>query len=344
MKKLTLISALISVITASLPSAWSQEVTKVGTTAANFLKLEVGARAVAMAGAFTAVANDGSALYWNPAGLARLHQFGLSYHNVDLYAGIRHQFVGIMIPAGDNNTFGVSFNYVDLGEIEQTTIREPDGTGLKFGASDLAVGISYSRNLTDRVAFGITGHYIHEKIWTESGDGYAFDFGTLFEPGVAGLRIGMTITNLGPEMRLNNGPNLTFQKQQNKDFPGNRRIPAQFVTQHYELPLTFRLGVQLELFGSNGVMAKSEENRVTVVAEVNDAFDNALRSTYAVEYWWRNTLALRGGLRQNFDLARFSFGGGLQVPVKGLQFRFDYALADYGDLGTIGITSVDLAF
>lgn len=341
MRKCTLVLILIF---ACVTIVNAQEVTKVGTTAANFLKLEVGARAIGMAGAFVPVSNDGSSLYWNPAGIAQIERYALTYHNVDLYAGIRHQFVGVILPVGSNNTFGVSFNYVDIGDIEETTIEEPDGTGRFFSSNDLAVGLTYSRRLTDRLSFGITGHYIHERIWTETSNGFAFDFGSLFQPGLAGLRIGMTITNLGPEMHISNGPNITFEKRQDTDFPGNRRIPSQFVTQKFELPMTFRLGVQMSLIGGTDALIANTNNSVTLVAQFDDAFDNALRATYAMEYWWNETIALRGGLRQNYDLAQFTFGGGLQVPVKELMFRFDYAIADYGDLGNVNIISVELLF
>lgn len=78
--------------------------------------------------------------------------------------------------------------------------------------------------------------------------------------------------------------------------------------------------------------------------EVNDAFDNPMLAKYGLEYEWRRTLALRAGYKQKYDLATFSFGGGLRLPFGGMNVSFDYALADYGDLGSVHVTSVEIGF
>lgn len=328
------------------PAFAQGEVHKVGTTAANFLNLEVGARAVALAGAFTALANDASTLKWNPAGLSFFDRLTVTYHNVNLYADIKHQFVGVVIPAGSNNVFGVALDYVDLGKIEKTTVESPDGTGLFFISYDMAVSLSYSRMLTDRVTFGVTGRYVHEQIWQEKADGYCGDLGLLFTPGLSGLRVGMSITNFGPNMAMDEGPLQTFSYEPRPDQPGvgNRNLDAKFMVDDYPMPISFQMGMVLDLVGPNAFLAKSPSNRLTWVFEVNDAFDNPMRAKYGLEYEWRRTLALRAGYKQKYDLATFSFGGGLRLPLGGMNVSFDYALADYGDLGSVHVTSVEIGF
>ena len=322
------------------------EVTKVGTTAANFLNLEVGARAISLGGAFTAVANDASALKWNPAGLTYFNRISLSHTHTNLYVDIKHQFVGLIIPVGLNNFFGVSLNYIDLGKIERTTIEQPDGTGLFFSSNNMAFGVSYARRLTDRVSIGVTGQWFREQIWQEKADGICADIGLIYSPGISGLKIGMSITNFGPDVAMNEGPLKTFSYEPQEDQPGvgNRNLPAKLQVEKYAMPISFQMGVIVDIMGTNSFLIKDKSNRISFVMEVNDSFDNQMRSKYGLEYEWRKILALRLGYKSNYDLAKFAYGAGFKIPFPGLDLRFDYALTDYGDLGYIHVTSIQIGF
>lgn len=320
------------------------EVNKEGTTAANFLKLEVGGRAIALGGAYTTLADDGTAMHYNPAGLADFTKLALTYHSTNLYAGIQQQYVGMGVPFGDANTIGVFINYVDIGEIEQTTITDPNGNNRHVSASDVAYGVAFSRRLTDRVLFGMTVKYVQEKIWHEKAQGVAADFGAIYEPGFGGLRIGMAIKNLGPEMKMDEGPAITFSKEPSETYPGQRPIPSKYIMDSYALPTTFSMGVAFDFVGPTSVIMANDMHRLSVVSEVSDAFDAPLRSIIGGEYMWNDMLALRGGVRQNYDLFNYSFGGGLKIPVANSEIVVDYAYADYGDLDGIYVTSLELRF
>lgn len=339
-------SLLLLITLLLLPSlVFSQgEVSKKGATAANFLKLDVGARAVALGGAYTALSNDGAAMHYNPAGLADVEKIGLTYHNVDLYVDIRQQFFGLVIPFGEANTIGFYTNYVDMGTIERTTTADPDGWGQNIYAHSAAYGITFARRLTDRVLFGVGVKYAIEKIWNESAVGASVDFGAIYEPGVGGLRMGLSIKHLGPEMRMDKGPALTFYKQPNTSYPGQREIAARLETDKYPMPVTFSVGVAFDFVGPTSVVMANDANRFSVITEVNDAFDAPIRSIFGLEYEWNNLLSLRGGIKQNYDVHRYSFGGGLKIPVRNSELVFDYAYADYGDLDGIYVTSIELRF
>jgi len=322
------------------------EVSKVGTTAANFLKLEVGARAVALAGVFTPVTNDIYSLKWNPAGLAQIDYFGVAYSNIQLYAEMSQQFIGLVIPMGGQSSIGFSINYVDVGKIEKTTVYEPDGTDLFFSNFDMDIGLSYARALTDRITIGVTGRYIHEQIWQEKATGFSSDIGIIFVPDVSGLKLGMSITNFGPAMKMDKGPLQTFISYPEEEMigAGNGNKNARYMVETAALPTSFQLGAAFDIMGKNNMFFNNNSNRISLMVEINDGFDNYMRSKYGVEYEWNNILSLRGGYKENYDLATFSFGGGVKMPVKGMNVRFDYAMAQYGDLGDIHVTSIELGF
>src|SRR5207247_11370948 len=108
---------------------YSQEVTKVGTTAAKFLSIPVGARAVGMGGAFVAVANDASAMYWNPGGIAGLNKSEAIFTHANWVADININYGGVIIPVEGIGTIGVNFTSMTMDEMERTTVEQPEGTG-----------------------------------------------------------------------------------------------------------------------------------------------------------------------------------------------------------------------
>ena len=130
-----------------------EDITRVGTTAAPFLKIPVGARSVALSGAYTGLVDDATALYWNPAGIARIDRITVALNHAELFAGITHDFVGMVFPMGQN-VFGVSFIMLNSGDIEVTTVDEPMGTGESYSVSNIAAGLSFSRQLTDKFSVG----------------------------------------------------------------------------------------------------------------------------------------------------------------------------------------------
>ena len=97
---------------------------KAGTTAAPFLKIGVGARAVAMGGNFVALANDATALYWNPAAITDLTEMNFSVTHSSWIAGMTHGAILFALPISDAAGFGLELTYLTSGDIEQTTLDE----------------------------------------------------------------------------------------------------------------------------------------------------------------------------------------------------------------------------
>ena len=93
----------------------------VGTSVANFLKIQAGGRAASMGGAFCAQVNDASALYLNPAGMSQITKTEFMFNHTDWILDLDHTFIGLIIPLGKNGNFGLSVNHLNIGEMEETT-------------------------------------------------------------------------------------------------------------------------------------------------------------------------------------------------------------------------------
>ncbi|MCI0495009.1 PorV/PorQ family protein, partial [candidate division KSB1 bacterium] len=189
---------LISVVVST--TGWA--VTKVGTTAAQFLKIGVGARAIAMGGAFVAVANDVTGLYWNPAGIARMPRSEAILLHTGWLADINFDYAGIAINMGRFGTIGASITSVSMGDMKVRTELQPEGTGEFFAAGDIAGSLAYARNLTDKFSIGFNAKYVHQRIWHTASSGFAIDVGTLFTTQFKDMKIGMSISNFGTNMKL----------------------------------------------------------------------------------------------------------------------------------------------
>ena len=198
----------------------AREVSKVGTTAAGFLNIDVSARAVGMGSSYTTIASDASAMYWNPAGLVHISNTEAMFSNARWIADINFNFVAFAIKAGNLGTIGLHATFLTMDEMERTTIDQPEGTGEMFDAGSYAIGLCYGRKLTDRFSIGFNFKYITEYIYHCNAHGFAFDVGTLYDTQFNGLKIGMSIKNYGTKMQMN-GQDLLVQTDINPNLSGN---------------------------------------------------------------------------------------------------------------------------
>jgi len=226
----------------------SGRMTNVGTTAAPFLEVGVGSRAIGMGGAFVAVANDVSALYWNPAGLCRLGHGEAVFERIDWLADISFNFLGAAIPFGRWGTAGFFLNTMTVPKMAVRTVDFPDGTGEEYDAASIAVGLSYSYALTDRFSIGFNGKYITERIWHEKTAGIAIDIGTLYYTGFKGLRLGASITNFGSSLQMDGGDLIIYHDADPGIDGNNDRIMGKLLTDEWPLPLNMQFGIAFDVF------------------------------------------------------------------------------------------------
>jgi len=314
---------------------------KVGTTAAPFLNVAIGPRAISMGGAFVATADDITALYWNPAGIATQQNNSAMFSYTSWFAGINYNWAAASINLGTMGSLGASVTYLDYGDMEVTTLAEQDGTGEKFTASDMALGLTYAMKLTDQFSMGATVKYINQKIWNSSASTVGFDLGVLFLSDIYGLRIGATITNFGPDMQID-GKDLYVQHDINSQIFGNNdQILATLNTDEYQLPLTFRVGLAMDVL-------KTSMHRFTVGVDATHPSDNDESLNIGAEYAFNNLVFIRGGYKSlMLDNAEegLTLGFGLNYDIApNLGIFVDYAYQDFGILENTQHFAIGLKF
>lgn len=288
-----------------------------GTSAATFLQLGFGARPIGFAEAFVPVANDASALYYNPAGLAYpgVSDAKSSEGAYEILASQAVLTQGVsMTQAGFvKRPFGVSLTHLSLGGIEQRTTETlaPEAT---VGASGTALGVSYAR-MIGVVGVGVTGKYIRETIANYSASAYALDLGALHRFENRPISLGLNIANMGTQIR--------------------------YIDQSYPLPMIVRFGAAYGL---------TRDFPHAVVLQFDKPREEGLSARLGFEYRGFGPIALRAGYRTYSgqqraaalgkslgstasglaDFYGMSLGAGLRTPYGDL----DYAMVPSGELGT----------
>jgi hypothetical protein len=309
-------------------------VSKAGTSAAQFLKIGVGPRAAALGGTFTGLANDVTALYWNPAGAAWLTKSQFLATHTKWFADINHEFAGVVVPFGGASAVGVSFTSLNSPEMEQTTVREPEGTGIFFDVQDIALGLTYSRRLTERFSFGITGKFIQQKLFNESANTFAVDLGGMLHTGFKGMRLGIMMSNFGGKLKLS-GRDLIVRSND---------ASANLSTESWPLPISFRIGLAMDLMGLKEGLVLRESQRLTLLVDGYNVNDAPESMGIGLEYSWNEYFSLRSGYRINHDTEGFSAGMGVFFPVQSWMIQADYGLSNMGDLGYVQRIGLGIRF
>jgi hypothetical protein len=311
-------------------------ISKVGTAGAQFLKMGVGARYSAMGEASVASVNDGYALYWNPAALGGTTKSFLEFTNVSWIEGVNLNYIACVRPTRIG-TIGASATVLTSGDMEITTVAQPDGTGRMFSASSYALTLGYARQMTDFFSFGVNFKYVTERISEERASGVAFDFGTMLCPGYRNLRIGMNIANVGPQLKFH-GSELNFRYNPTPDNTSSDKTDGVLSVDPYELPLMFRIGVAYDFqYGKN--------TRITVAAEAHDPSDNYQQGGVGTEVAFYEKLFLRGGYKINCEEENFTMGAGLSLKVwQHTDLNVNYAWSDFGRLTSVQRISLGFRF
>jgi hypothetical protein len=337
--KLKAVFTIIAVLIVFFGSSFSQS--KVATTAAQFLGISVGPRAMAMGGAFVASNNDATSLYWNPGAFAQAGKTQFIFSNTDWLAGTKFRWFGGIVDLDGANAVGVSLTQLDYGEDEVTTVANPEGTGERWSASDLAIAVSYSRRLTDRFSMGGSVKYITQTIYNESASAFTFDLGLLFVTGFNDMRLGVSMSNFGGDLKLEGRDLLLRVGIDPANSGSNDALSANLKTDSWPTPLLFRVGVAMEV-------VKQDELVFTLAADAIRPNDNVETVNLGGEVAWNDVVFLRGGYKSLFGEnveEGLALGAGLKYRAEGIgAIEVHYAFNKFGLFGNLNTISIAIGF
>lgn len=285
---------------------------RVGTSSLSFLKIGNSARATGMAETFVAVANDMSSLNYNPAGLVLFNENGLTFNHTEWFVDTRMEHFGGVYHFG-SNALGLSVISLRTEDMKVTTEYQPFGTGDYFRFSDLSLGLSFARQMTDQFSFGATIKYVEETDGLLKMKTILGDLATYYKTGLGTSRFAVMISNFGGQV----SPSGSI------DLIGGRTASS---FQKFPPPTLFRIGFAFEPW-------MNTNNRLTTSIQLNSPNDNAENFSLGAEYAYKDFLYLRAGYKFNVDAESYAAGAGVKFPISFAKTNLDYSIAQYKELG-----------
>ncbi len=298
---------------------------RAGISAFQSLKIGVGARGVGMGESYVAVANDASALFWNPAGLAQFDQNQIFFSRTQYLVGIEHDFLGAVYHLSPADALGASVSSMHMDDMEITTETQPFGTGRYFTFGDVTLALTYAKKMTDQFSFGVTARYAEETLDVLKMRALMFDLGALYWTGLGSTRFAVVISNFGGDVEPSGSVTM---------WDGTTTTSFQ----SFSVPTIFKLGFAFEAL-------ETEVQRLTASIQLNHPNDNSEHVRFGFEYGFQEVLFLRGGLKRTIRQPLFgedgtsdenySFGAGFLAPVGSSKVSADYSYTEFYRLGAI---------
>lgn len=285
----------------------------------DFLRIDMGARPSAMAGAFVAVDGDVHGLFYNPASLIGIsgRQAVFTYQNylMDLNTGL----AGYHIETGSGSHLAFGLAYLSYGEMQKTSV---DGEILgTFSPGDFSITAAYADQLPFGLRYGVAVRFIQSKIDDYSASAFCGDLGLLYRIETQNLNFGISLSNIGKAFNA-------------------------FLEKHEKLPSSLRFGMSKRLahlpllFNLNFIKYFDMEsgNFWGLYWILGGEF------TISENVWLRLGYHSRGREQKteggNDQLAGISMGLGLKVR----NYRIDYALNVHGILGNVNALTISIPF
>lgn len=312
-KLILLVVSAVMVLVLPLQALATEPFAKVGTYSLTFLKIGPSARATGMGSAFTAIADDATATYWNPAGMVDIADTAIRLEHTIWPADISLDFASVVfnmpfLPG----TWGVTARALSLDPQVERTVFLPQGTGREFDAGDMSFGLSYAQFFTDKFSAGGTVHFIHSGLAETSVNTYAVDFGLIYRIGFKGMRLGMMIQSLGGKVNYDD--------------------------RDAKIPTTFKVGVSMAAYQRGA-------HSLNGTGEFGHPSDNTETANLGAEYSFNQFFYLRGGYNLGYDSRGAAAGFGLRIDTtQTSDLSFDYSWEEMDFLGDAHRVSLGFSY
>lgn len=307
---------LILVMSNQLVSAQSR---KAGLTGAAFLKVGVGARAAGLGSAVTALRGDVNQLFWNPAGIViENQQFAASFNYNKWIADIGHHSAAVVYTWEGVGTVGLGFISFGLSGIAAdrdipidpglSSFRIDRNTSATYDYRDIAVQVSFARQVTTQLSLGMTVKSISQSIDGHAAQAVAVDFGSVYSIEILDWMIGARFSNLGGDMK--------------------------FFDIAYGLPLSFSIGTTI-------APINNKTGKLMLAVDAVKPQDGPQYFFSGIEYAYASMIAVRGGWKFNYSgsedegtstrgpvkntVEGLTLGAGVSTNIDGYAIGLDYA-------------------
>jgi hypothetical protein len=277
---------------------------ELGSTTASFLKVGVGARALGMGGAFTSIADNPSAIYWNTAGLRRLENAQAEFSHQSWYQDVNIENMFIAFP-GEKVSFGAGLTYLNFGQIQ--SYDEYGAPGEELTMYNMSFTICAATDITEDVSIGVAAKYIEQSFDIVKGNAFAGDIGLMAN--YSGVSFGLAAVNIGT------------------------RVTYYSVAE--ELPAAVRVGLSFRQFNNRALISLDGYSPFDGQFSAHQGLEmNLYDQLYA-----RSGLIYQSGTASNADAVTYNLGLGIGYGAG----RFDYTFMPSHDYGTDAVHNFSIS-
>lgn len=315
-----------------------EERSKQAQTGMKFLSASLSPRVAAMGGAASTLRLRSTALFYNPAGMAQMDQFGHAAAGVMQWiADINYNQASVAVrpEGGTYGVVGVTLMQVDYGTLEGTRRADNDQGYVETGAfspSSWAFGVGYAYPVTNRISIGTKIKYAKQDLGASvmSDDGttktndlgtFAYDFGIQYDTDYRGIQVAMSVRNFSPE--------VTYERQS------------------FELPMELAVGISTDVFQfTDGLATMDDRHSFLLSVKGQTPRDFSERMHFGGEYTFMDIFSLRAGYTiPNVDLEKgVNLGGGVQLSVGNLDVGADYSYTSYEIFDGVNRIALNVGF
>ena len=288
----------------------------------DFLRVEPGARASSLAGAFDTYTDDPNAMFYNPATLSTITQNKVSGGFGKYLLDINFGTLAYAQKYKDIGWFGLGVKYFDYGSFDRAD-ENGAATGETFGANDLMVSVGFSNYIYEVVNYGVTVKYVYSGIAEYKSSAVALDFGLLYLIPEQQIGIGLGVNNLGAQL-------------------------DSYIDTKEKLPLDLRVSFSKKLEHTPArisvTFSKLNESREKLIQHIKSfaiGGEFTFSEHVAVRLGYNNEKRQDMKLGTSLGIAGFSTGLGIKFADK---YMFDYSLNSLGKVGSTHRVNIGYIF